>query len=57
MDQKYPGFNANAIRELAEAELRAERFRQAVDTEKQRLQQARWWHRFIPFRLTITRRK
>lgn len=40
----------------AEAEIREEKFRAAVEAEKERLRAARWWHRFIPI-ITIKWRK
>lgn len=48
-------------RRLAQQELANEALRLAIDEEKARLRQRaaskRWWHRFIPFTITITRRK
>ena len=48
-------------RRLAQQELDNEALRLAIDEEKARLRQRaasrRWWHRFIPFTITITRRK
>lgn len=42
--------------ETAKREIREERFRAAVEKEKERLLQQRWWHRFFPFEIHITRR-
>lgn len=44
------------IRALAEAELRDERIRHRIEAEKIRLRSKRWWHRLIPFRITIQKR-
>jgi hypothetical protein len=38
----------------AREELREERRRELIDAEKRRLKGRRWWHRFIPFQLSIT---
>lgn len=53
----------NMLREAhihAKEQLRQERFAAMVAIEKRRLLDAesrrRWWHRFIPFTITITRR-
>lgn len=51
-----PDLNPVAIRALAQAELNEERRRALIDAEKQRLRARRWWHRLIPFRITLTRR-
>ncbi|MBB2928377.1 hypothetical protein [Paraburkholderia silvatlantica] len=49
--------DARAVREQAEAEVRREEFRRAVDAEKLRLLQRKpWWHSLLPFKITITRR-
>lgn len=41
----------------AHAEVRGEKFREAVECEKARLRTHRpWWHRVFPFVITITRR-
>ena len=44
-------------RRIAKQELYDEQLRQAIDAEKARLRAKRWWHRFMPFTVTITRRK
>ena len=48
-------------RRMAEAELRAERFRKQVEREKERLllaeQKRPFWHRLFPFTIKIERRK
>ncbi len=54
-------FSAQRIFDEAEAELEDERFRAAVDAVKARLRAEdvrgrRWWHRFVPFYITIHRR-
>ncbi len=44
----------------ARQEVLAEKFRRAVEEEKERIRTtppAPWWHRFIPFQISITRRK
>lgn len=47
-------------RRIARQELEKEALRKAIDEEKARIKQRaaskRWWHRFIPFTITITRR-
>lgn len=45
------------IRNAAEKELRDEKFRAAVEEEKARLRQRKWWHRLIPFELKLTIRR
>jgi hypothetical protein len=37
----------------AERELAAERFRAAVEAKKLELQKRKWWHRLVPFKITI----
>lgn len=45
------------IREVARQEIAEEAFRRAVDAEKQRQRERKpWWHKLVPFRITITRR-
>lgn len=48
-------------RRIAQQELVEEAMRELVATEKERIKKQaaskRWWHRFIPFTITITRRK
>ena len=44
------------IIEIAKQEIRQEQWRQAVEKEKARLRAAKWWHKFVPFKITITRR-
>lgn len=48
-------------RKVARAELDNEMFQSLVRAERERILAAqsrrRWWHRFIPFTITITRRK
>lgn len=48
--------NPADIAAQAREELREERRRELVDAEKRRLTARRWWHRLIPFRITIARR-
>jgi len=48
----------NAVKQEALRQLTEERFREAVETEKQRLRQyVPWWHRIFPFVITIRRRQ
>lgn len=42
--------------DTAKREIKEERFRAAVEHEKERLRRQRWWHRLFPFVITITRR-
>lgn len=48
-------------RRIAEQELQDEAVRELITIYKARIKQQnankRWWHRFIPFTITITRRK
>lgn len=47
----------HSVRRQAEAELAQENRRRAVDAEKARLMRRRtFWHRLLPFVITITRR-
>lgn len=49
--------NAEEIRAQAQKELAEERFRQAVEVEKDRLRQHKpLWVRLFPWRITIDRR-
>lgn len=48
---------ANLVREHAESELLEEKFRAAVEAEKNRLRTFKpWWHRVFPFIIEIRRR-
>lgn len=42
------------IKLLARRELVLEGFRAQVEAEKARLRATKWWHRFVPFTITIT---
>lgn len=48
-------------RRIAQQELHDEAMREMIAIHKARIKQKnaskRWWHRFIPFTITITRRK
>lgn len=48
---------SNIIKEIAEKEVREEIFRSDVEKEKdairKRIQGIRWWHLFMPFKITI----
>lgn len=48
-------------RRIAKLELDNEAMRELIHAEKERIKKQaaskRWWHRFIPFTITITRRK
>ena len=49
--------DAKRIREAVQQELAEEAFRRAVDAEKEKQRQRKpWWHKLVPFRITITRR-
>jgi hypothetical protein len=45
------------IQSQARAEIRAEDFREDVDKYKEKLRAKKWWHRFMPFKVIIVRRK
>lgn len=46
-----------AIKAQAIKELHDEAFAAAVVKEKAAMQAAKWWHKFVPFQISITRRK
>lgn len=46
-----------SVRAQAKREIEEERFRNAVEAEKQRIRQGNWWTRLIPFTITITRKR
>lgn len=52
--------NLSDIEEQARKELAQEHYREEVEAAKQRIRdrinQRRWWHRFIPFTIRIERR-
>lgn len=45
------------IIDTAYREIREEQFRSAVEVEKSRIKAAKWWHKFVPFKILIIRRK
>jgi hypothetical protein len=49
-------YDSKLIKEQAKWEVELERFESAVLREKERIKRGRWWHRLIPFTVTIQRR-
>lgn len=47
----------DSIRRVAEAELKAERIREAIDKCKEQLRKTKWYHRLFPFRIVFIRRE
>lgn len=45
------------IRAIAEAELKTELHRKAVDDMKEKLRKEKWYHRLFPWKVSIIRRK
>lgn len=45
-----------AIRKVAEAELKAERMREAIDKCKEQLKKGKWYNRLFPWKVVIIRR-
>lgn len=48
-------FDKSYIRQIAEAEIREEEFRKAVDACKKRLKERKWYHRLFPYKLVFVR--
>jgi len=49
--------DSNEVKRKAIAEYKAECFREAVDKYKIKLKQRKWWHRVVPWKIMIVRRK
>lgn len=46
-----------SIRKVAEAELKAERLREAIDKCKEQLRKGKWYNRLFPYRIVFIRRE
>lgn len=44
------------IRKVAEAELKAERIREAIEKCKTEMKKAKWWTRVFPYKIVLIRR-
>jgi hypothetical protein len=49
--------NVQEIVQQAHAELCAEQTREAIDAMKIKLKKRKWWHKFFPVKISITRMK
>lgn len=56
MKESVRALDVANIRAIAEAELKNEIFRNAVEEMKQKLRRVRWYHRLFPWRVVILRR-
>lgn len=50
-------YTTDDVKKFAEQELEEEQLREAIDRYKERIRAGKWWHRFIPFTITIHWRK
>lgn len=50
------GQNIANIRAMAEAELKQELMREAIDKMKESLRRGKWYHRLFPWRVVFLRR-
>lgn len=50
------GQNIANIRAIAEAELKQEQQREAIEQMKEKLRQEKWFHRLFPWKVVIIRR-
>lgn len=50
-------FDVELMKKVAEAELKHEMMREAIDAYKKKLKASKWYHKLFPYRIVFIRRE